>query len=634
MIKKIVSFFLFSAMPAMLFAQYFFQDDPIVLKEVQVTSSRLEDYAVGARIESPDSALVKMHRQENLASLLVNTTGVSLKSYGAGGLSSVSMRGGLNDHTAVLWNGLNIQSPMNGGVNLSVMPVSFFSNVEVQHGGSGTLFGSGAVSGVIHLSGNDLFNQEDNVNASVTSGSFGLKGADAGFKIGNRNFATRLSVFGQTGDNDFTFSNTSRINSPEETQTNAGVKQYGVLQENQWRLSESSLITTGFWYQYYDKDLQTLMTRRKPDETNQKDENILASVNYKRYGQDGTLMVKQGMVRNRVLYSNPDLANPQADNNSYSWISEAEYKYQIGKYHSVNAGVNYTYELAKSNGYVGDATRNRLSAFAMGRYGFNSGKGAAVLSFRNEVTENNTQPLVYSFGVEHPVFNGFRLKGNVSRNYRIPNLNDLFWKEDGYAIGNPELVAEDGWSGDVGLSYSFKSGSVKTDFNTAVFASRTNDLIVWLPENGGKWKPHNKKPGETRGVEAGVKLNASGGKNHFGGQLFYTYVHSILSTEDEYNDQQMIYTPEHKLNAGLNYSRDAFYTTFAGRYTGERYYDYQSTLDAYTIVDARVGYRVSWRGFDADFSFKIKNITDVNYQVVVWYAMPPRNYRFNLNITI
>ena len=617
-----------------LLAQDFFQEDPVKLKEVRVTSQRLHDYAVGATVSKPDSDLVRLHRKGSLSSLLANTSGISLKTYGPGGLASVSIRGGGSSHTPVLWNGLNIQSPMSGGVNLSVMPVQFFDNVEVQHGGSGTLFGSGAISGVIHLSGNDLLRKENALSASLAKGSFGLESASAEIKTGTTRFASRLSVFGQKAENDFSFTNTSRIGNPEERQTNAGVLQYGVLQENQWRISDKSLLTTGFWYQDYDKDLQTLMTSRQPGDTNQRDKNIMASVNYKYYGSKGTLNVKQGLIRNRVLYSDPDLADPQADNNSFSWINEAEYKHRLGRYHSVNAGINYTYELARSDGYGGDISRNRVAAFASGRYGLTAGRGAIVLSFREEMSDADLQPVVFSLGVEHPLWNRLQLKGNISRNYRIPNLNDLYWKEDGYAMGNPDLSAESGWSGDAGANFSFQKGIFAITLSAAYFASRTEDIIVWLPQDGGKWKPHNKEIGETNGVEAGLDVAAVAGKNRISSRVFYTRVKSTLFSDDEYNNRQMVYTPEHNLNAVFSYSRGDFYAILAGRFIDERYYDYKSTLDAYSLWDTSLGYNFRIFGIGADFSFKINNITNSDYQVVAWYAMPPRNYLFSIDLTI
>lgn len=621
--------------PMWVSAQDLFQEEPVRLKEVRVTSTRLREFAVGASVTSPDSSLMNLHQEESLSSLLSAASGIDIKTYGVGGLTSLSMRGGRTNHTAVLWNGLNIQSPMNGGVNLSVMPVRFFNHVEVQRGGSGTLFGSGAVSGVIHLSGKDLLGMKNGLNVSASTGSFGFGAAAADVKMGNSGFAGRLAVFGQQADNDFSFINTSRIGHPKETQTNAGVEQYGVLQENQWRISDRSMMTTGLWFQDYNKDLQTLMTSRQPDDTNQKDKNFLVSANFKYYGQRGTFQLKQGLIRNKVLYSNPDYVDPQADNNSRSWISEAEYKYRVGVLHSINAGVNYTNELAWSDGYIGDVTRHRLSAFVSGRYGWANGRGAAVLSVREELTNGNEQPVVFSLGLEHPLVNWATIKGTVSKNYRIPNLNDLYWKDDGYSMGNLDLKAEAGWSGDMGIDFSFSmSETVKTEVTTALFASRTNDIIVWLPEDGGKWMPRNKQTGETLGVEAGLQLTSQAGVNTLAARVFYTYVSSTLTTDDEYNGQQMIYTPKHKVNTVLSFACRPFYVTLSGVYTGERYYDYKNTLEAYTLLNGMVGYKLKLLNVGADLSFKVNNITDTAYQVVAWYAMPPRNYRITLSLTI
>ncbi|MFW5890405.1 MAG: TonB-dependent receptor plug domain-containing protein [Marinilabiliaceae bacterium] len=635
MYLRFVFLVLMATLPFGAEGQYFFQEDPVELDEVQVVSSRLDDYAVGATVEQPDTVLVKMHKDASLSSLLADVSGVSLKTYGSGGLSSVSLRGGMSDHTAVMWNGINIQSPMNGGVNFSSMPVSFFNNVEVQHGGSGTLFGSGAMSGVIHLSSDNLFTQKNGMDASLSAGSFGLRTARGGFKTGGNKFASRVSAFGQKADNDFTYTNTSRISNPEEEQTNAGLEQFGLLQENHWRISEKSLIKTGVWYQSYDKDIQTLMTSRNPNNTSQKDNNLVASASFKHYGNSGTFLLKQGLVRNKVVYSDPDMVDPDADNNVFSWINEADYKYRIGQHHSVNAGINYTYEKAFSDGYDGSAIRNRVAFFASGRYGFDGGRGSTVLSIRNEMSDEGSQPVVFSLGANYNLFNQFRIKGNFSRNYRLPDLNDLHWREDGYAMGNPDLKPESGWSGDFGVNWKVISvGRLAANLEATAFASQTDDLIVWLPENGGKWMPNNKREGKAYGMETGLKFSSEWNQYALKGRFFYTYTRSVLSTDDEYDDQQMIYTPEHKLTANSSFAHGPVYVSGAVRYVGERYYDHSGILDPYVTGDVSLGYSRRMLGVETDWSLNINNLWNTDYQVVAWYAMPPRNYKFTLSITI
>jgi vitamin B12 transporter len=70
----------------------------------------------------------------------------------------------------------------------------------------------------------------------------------------------------------------------------------------------------------------------------------------------------------------------------------------------------------------------------------------------------------------------------------------------------------------------------------------------------------------------------------------------------------------------------------AGSYNGERFYDHQSKLDAYTLFEASFGCRRKVLGINADLSFRINNLTNKEYQVVAWYAMPPRNYSISLSI--
>jgi vitamin B12 transporter len=275
-----------------------------------------------------------------------------------------------------------------------------------------------------------------------------------------------------------------------------------------------------------------------------------------------------------------------------------------------------------------------VALFASGRFGLNEGLGALVLSFRNELSDGNTQPLVVSLGVEHDLLNKFRVKGNVSRNYRIPNLNDIYWREDGYAKGNPDLVAESGWSGDVGLSFKTDYQNFNLEVNSAFFASQTHDLIVWLPEDGGKWMPHNKRKGEVQGLEAGMDISTAFGDSEIHGKIFFTHTRSMLFSSDEYDGQEMVYIPRNQMSFSGGYARNSLYAALGGRYAGGRFYDFENTLDPYVLFDTSLGYIFALPAFSADLSFKINNVLDTNYQVVAWYAMPPRNYRITLSLTI
>lgn len=111
-----------------------------LLKEVLLTDDKLSDWTIGASVLNLDSTLERYQGQD-LASLLSQETHIRIRNYGA--LSSSSIRGAGAAHTQVVWNGLFLNSPMNGLYDLSLMPLFFIQNVQIQSGGLGSLLGSG-----------------------------------------------------------------------------------------------------------------------------------------------------------------------------------------------------------------------------------------------------------------------------------------------------------------------------------------------------------------------------------------------------------------------------------------------------------------------------------------------------------
>lgn len=620
-----------STISLMSFAQDYQENHSIALKEVTVRSARQEEFAVGAVIEKSDTLLIKALKAASVSDLLTISSGAAIKSYGPGGLSSISIRGGGSAHTAVMWNGINIQSPMNSSVNFTSMPVSFFKNIQVQQGGSGTLFGSGAMSGVVHLSGQNLFKEPDGIETVVGFGSFKNKNILVSGKTGNQKVASSISVFGQMADNDFRFKNTTKINSPIERQTNAGLTQVGFIQENHIRFSETTLLTSAFWYQHYDKDVQTQMTNSRPGKQNQVDDNILSSLNFRVYGNGYTLNFKQGLVYNKIDFSNPDIPTSSSISHSVSLISEAECRIQINSHYLLNVGLNYTHDYGKSQVYSGSVNRDRVGIFSFFQMKHFNDRLLTVLSAREEASNGQLHPVVFSIGNDWAISKAMTVKTNLSRNYRIPSLNDLYWLADAYAKGNPDLVPESGWSGEAGLFYNKRSRERTTELSALFFFTKVENWIVWLQE-GGIWMPTNKKSGRSNGIETRASKSLLVGKTRLSGQLSYYYTFSQLGTDDNYDGQQMIYIPRHKASGLFTASKNQFSGGFAINYTGERYYDYINTIEGYLTGDVFANWRLALKTVDIDLGLRANNIWDTNYQVMAFFAMPQRNYSATIGL--
>ena len=155
---KIFSFLLFLLLSYRIsYAQSAVKDSVLVTPEVTVRGSRLDEFDAGVKVITTDSLTQNKYRHNNLSTLLEQNTNIYIKSYGLGSLSTMSFRGGGAEQTSVLWNGFNLQSPMNGTLDLALVPVSLVDQVKVQFGGCGALWGSGSVSGSIHLDNKPIF---------------------------------------------------------------------------------------------------------------------------------------------------------------------------------------------------------------------------------------------------------------------------------------------------------------------------------------------------------------------------------------------------------------------------------------------------------------------------------------------
>jgi vitamin B12 transporter len=637
-LKKIFTGILALAAANVLLAQASTKDTVVNIQQIEVTTSRLKNFALGTTIQKIDPEILKKDNTLLLTDIFASQTGLAIKTYGLGGLATISVRGAGSAHTAVLWNGLNIQSPMSGAADLSTIPAFLVSDITIQEGGSGTLFGSGAVGGIIHISTFENMNEKNNVAFQAGIGSFNRKDIVFSAKTGTNDYAFTLKIFRQSAGNDFPFINTWKEGNPRERQTNAGSLGYGFMPDLQIKTSKKSSLNLSALYQKYSKDVQTMMTLSVPGKDNQSDDNIILTANWRYLNPKYTLNIKSGFVKNRILMLDKNLPEPQDDpvstNIASSFINEAESKIYIKPNHTLNAGVNYTFEKGESEGYSKDATRGRVALFSTYKITDLVEKVDAAFSLREEFEKDKIHPLIYSFGADYNLDNATTIKGNISRNYRIPAFNDLYWKFDGYTQGNPGLKPEQGYSGELGLYEKLTPGDVALDLSQTVFASSMKNWIAWLPDNSYIWKPENKEREKSMGVELRAKGEYTAGKSRFVLNGFYDWTKAELTTNDVYDDQQMIYVPEHRVMASLDYYYKRFSANFNFNYVGKRYYYSYNSLKAYNLGNFALYYDLPVKDNILKAAFRLYNIWNTKYQSIAYYSMPLRNYQLSLYLRI
>ncbi|MDZ7878950.1 MAG: Plug domain-containing protein [Saprospiraceae bacterium] len=177
-------------LPHCLFAQT--NDTTKILPSAEITAVRLSRYAVGQQQIVIDSADLKTSPFQNLSDLLQNLTPLSIKAYGIG-LSTVTSRGTGSRHTALVWNGLNIQNSLVGLSDLSALEVGAVDKMYVKFGGSSALFGSGAIGGAVFLDNSIENTRGFHGNLGANAGSFGLLGQNIKLKMVNEQAAGSIT---------------------------------------------------------------------------------------------------------------------------------------------------------------------------------------------------------------------------------------------------------------------------------------------------------------------------------------------------------------------------------------------------------------------------------------------------------
>jgi len=606
-------------------------DDTIRVDEVAIYSTYRQLHSIGTSTLKIDTLQLMTYRGRTLSELL-QASGVNVRSYGLGGLATVAVRGGGSSHTAVIWNGINLQSPMNGGVNLSQLPVTLFNSVSVQHGGNGTMYGSGAVSGIIILENRGLLSSPNGMKVGVLYGDGNTRGITAMGKIGNPKVALSLKYNGTLADNDFEFINVYKYGNPRERISNAQAKLHGLLTDATIRFGQNTLWTLSGWLTHNNKNVQTLMSSTQPSQANQIDNNFAFSSNLSHDFRTFSLRLRNAFIKTNNHFVDP-AAGINSLNSSKQLVNELEIKKPVTSFQDVIIGMGYSMDMALSDSYTDNVFRNKFLVYASIENKFFRDKLTLVTSVRDELVDGSLIPLVLSGGVEYKVLNSLMVRASAASSYRLPTLNDLYWATTSYAAGNPNLKPEYGWNADFGLDFNPRVYRYHFKLSSSYFFSELNDWIIWLPDlhDSYRWKPNNVSRGISQGVETFFAVNAIFENLTIKADVNYTYTSSKIFDSGDYRGKPMIYIPRHRVGANLSVLFKQLNFFYNHSFVSERFTDEINTLPYFNLADAVLGYTFWVHDNIIHVSIGVNNIWNEQYQLVRNYAMPLRNYFVRLN---
>lgn len=607
-------------------------DSVVQLPAVRVAATRLDNFSGGQKIKEFDSITLVQNKSLNLGELLAKNSALQINTYSHNGLSTLSFRGTSVSQTGIYWNGVQINPPNNGMVDLSLIPGAYFNSMRILYGGGSSLYGSGNIGGSIHLGSDADFNPHTRAKLGIRMGSFSEYGGEGSFSFSDGRWFLKTTVLGKQAENDFTYTD---LSGKENKLQHAALSQAGIMQDVFFKPNKHWITGAAFWYQENNKELPATLTT-KPSDASQFDRSMRSFVMASRYDKKNKLTLKSALFNDLSHFMDPDSLEPVSIDSKIQTlkaVTEFQYEQDLWTHGLLSTGLIYSYETGESDYYNSLEHRNQLGMFAMWSQYFPAIKWKMNLNLRQDLIDGYQVPFTPSFGMEGALFQFLSAKVNVSRNFRVPTFNDQFWVPG----GNSNLDPEHSWNEEVSLIYENYMDLIRNNTRMifTLYNSNVDNWILWVPE-GQYWSAQNIQKVWSRGFEIEYKSTFSFHPVDIQFVGGYTYARSTNEQKQSSNDptyqKQLIYVPEYRFFFTGSILVKGFIFSYNQAYTGERYVTRDNTekIPAFSLGNVSFSKNISIGDQSLDLNFDVLNIWNIEYQAVQYNPMPGRNFKLSL----
>ena len=621
------------------------------LAEVRVRAVGPERFAVGSRHHEADSITLSQFRGGTVAELLQERTPMYIKNYGPGQLASISIRGTSAQHTAVLWNGLNITLPTLGQNDFALLPVGANTRLTVQPGPAAALYGSGAIGGAVLLSTAPDWRPGTRGSMQADAGSFGLRGGSVAASAAGEGVAVRVAASYRQADNNYPYTTQEYGGAVRRTLAGAALRhQWSVAPEVALRLGPAGQLTASAWLTDTDREVQPAATGTNRH-ARQFDQSRRFVLDYRHQASARAQWTVRGAWFEDVLnYRDDGLVS---DSRVRTTQAQAEYTAAVGARGSLRLGAEIQHFNAAFNEYITPiTTENRAAAFALFRY--DPRRALRLTANLRQAFLPQSNPLTPTMGLEWDLWSSERtndslsrsrryavtqsltLKASAARSYRAPTLNERYYNPG----GNPALRPEIGLGYEAGLLHRLALAP-RTTLQTELTAYRqlVDDWVQWTPGPEGYWRPRNLRQVLTQGLEASSTLVLQRGAHRFTGRAAYAFTQARTRRPTPGDlvpaGQPLAYVPPHTGTVSLDYAWRAWCVGATASASAYRYTDAtaHAFLPGYGLLGGSVGYALRPAGrAEALLLLQATNLLNHAYESYEGRPAPPRALVLSLRV--
>ncbi|APX99841.1 TonB-dependent receptor plug domain-containing protein [Lacinutrix venerupis] len=580
------------------------------LDEVILSDSKLKTFTnTQSVLKITDSVIKKQNAL--LTHLLNSNTPIYFKENGYGMVSSASFRGTTAQQTAVVWNGININSQLNGQTDFSTVNTGIFDNIDVRSGGGSVLYGSGAIGGSVHLNNEIRYNNENTNYISTSFGSFSTINTTYKGHYSTSKLSVNANVSYLQSENDYDYVDSNRSNLNGAFYSNNFSLNLG------YKINDNNILKV--YSSFYDGQRHFALQTSTETPSKYKNRDTRNLIEYVVLTDKFTSKLKVAYITENYKYFSNIARDTYTDGDVNSLVLKYDLSYKLGENITINPVIDYTQNSGEGSSI--NKVKRDVTGFNL-LYKHNIGERFLYeITTRQEITNNYNSPLLYSLGLKYSFSDLYTLSINGSKNYRVPTFNDLYW-QDG---GNLNLKPETSYQVEIGNTFTYKN----LDLSLTGYYNDIKDMIRWLP-TGTIWMPINTDHVKTYGIETALNVKQSFGENHLSFSSTYAYTVS----EDQERETQLIYVPYHKATATLSYNYKRLSAYYQQLYVGEVFTQSDNNkkynVDAYYLSHFGVDYT-----FGSNKKFRlgaqVNNIFNHNYQSVLGRFMPGTHFNTYLN---
>ncbi|MBD5345140.1 MAG: TonB-dependent receptor [Bacteroides sp.] len=634
------------------------------LDEVVVTARKPADDIIPAQTLSGK----ELHRlnSNSVADALRYFSGVQVKDYGGvGGIKTVNIRSMGTNHTGVVYDGVELGNAQNGQIDLGQFSLDNMEALSLYNGQKSEIlqpakdFGS---AGTIYMrTRTPVFNEGEyyHARATIRTGSFDLLNPSAlvELKLSERVSASlSTELINSSGKYKFRY---RRVNPAGElAYDTTAIRQNGDINATRIELNMHGALQSGSWnFKVYNYNSERGVPGAIVNNVWRRgeriwDTNSFAQGRYTGFFGKFTTLNNIKYAFYRTHYVNNDDKQVKIDNlykQKEIYFSSAN-EYTINDFWKLSGSYDFMWNNLDADfyGFVKpdrisqylsvatalDFNRVKLQASALGTFIHDRIKGQEAPKDKHIFT-----PAIFVNG--YPLRNkDLSIRAFYKQSFRMPTFNDLYYADMGNSKLSPERVTQY----NLGLLYDHQSSSFISSARVSadVYYNRVKDKIVAYPKGQQfRWTMLNLGLVDIRGIDLTGLLTINPCKDLYltvRGQYTFQRAIDITNPADNYYRDQIPYIPRHSGSAVVNAQWRGWGLNYSWIYVGERYnqqenirYNYTQpwyTSDISLSKDFKLG-RVSLRGL-----IEVNNLLSQDYDVILNYPMPKRNYRFTITVEI